>query len=282
MGCLVISPVGTSLLANFVSASRSGCSYCAEVVEVFKDRGVEEWARLGLDDDRNRFPDGLLCSFVKGTPVFDALLRFVRDYGSRSCAELSGLSAIVSSYLLDPRETTVLLLPTRTCNSMLCARVLEEFLRESYRGVEVVPLRMVGSEDDFEEFAIEVLDRVVKRVVDERRRGVRVFVNASPGFKAEVSFLVLASILGGASAVVYIHEAFRKGVSLPIPPIAIDREYVSKLLGVFGDRQCIDKGEATAALSDEELAVARDRGVIYERKGLVCLRKWVRKLLELG
>ncbi|NPA97224.1 MAG: putative CRISPR-associated protein [Crenarchaeota archaeon] len=278
---VVVSPVGTSLLGNFVGAARSGrCGYCLEVVERFEGLGIDGWARLGLDDERNRYPDGLLCGFVEGSDVVEALARFVEEWGARSCAEVSGIEAIRSMYSINPSETLVVLLPTKTCNSLLCSRAIERFLRARYVGVETVPLRYVGSEDDFDEFALEVLDKVVKRVKSERARGRRVFVNAAPGFKAEVSFLVLASILAGANAVVYIHEAFRVGVSLPIPPIAIDRNYLSRIAKAFSDRQCIDLGIAMQILSEEEIVEAIDRGILRKKHGEICIRNWIKYLLR--
>jgi len=280
---VILSPVGTSLLSNFINAGESDrCDYCREIIEKYRDRDPRSWPRLSVEDERNRFPGGFLCSFVEGTDLFDSLMRFVEDVGPRACAELSGIEVITQLYGLVRSETTIVLLPTQTCNSDLCARVLEKALRGVFRGVEVVRLRSVGRVEDFEEFAIEVLDKVVKRVLSERRRGRRVFINAAPGFKAEVSFLVLASILAGATGVVYIHEAFREGIALPLPPIKLDRGRLEPLLRVLGDRECIDYGYALEQLGEEQVAELRDRGVVTTKsRGELCVRKWVRKLLEL-
>ena len=270
---VVLCPVGTSLLANFAR--------CGEFRGVVERYGVGDWHRLSLDDPRNRFPDGEVCSVTRGHEVFEALKRFVDGYGARSCAELSGMNAICELYGFGLGSARIVLLPTQSCNSLLCARVLKEYLEPRTRGVEIVALRSARSVDDFENFVLEVLDKVVKRVVEERKRGCRVFINATPGFKAEVSFMVLASILAGADGVVYIHEAFSQGVALPVPPLKLDLGRVERILKIFDDRRCVDYGYATQNLGELEIVEYIDRGVVYRKGTELCLRSWVRKLVEI-
>ncbi len=276
MGVVIISCVGTSLLQNFVR-----CNEFRDVIGRYRDRGVEEWYRLSVDDERNRYPDGYICSVTRRHELYDAMKSFVERYWGRSCAEINGIEAIAKLYSIDLRGSEIVLLPTETCNSMLCANIIGEALRDRYScRIDLVPLRSLRSVDEFDDLVIEILDKVVKRIVNAKRDGARVFINATPGFKAEVSFLTLASILAGADAVVYIHEAFREGVSLPIPPIKLDLDYTKKILSLFGDSQCIDYGYALQILDEPTIISYIDRGIVYRRYGELCIRKWVRKLLE--
>ena len=272
LSIVVLCPVGTSLLSNFAR--------CSEFRDVVKRYGVTDWHRLSLDDPRNRFPDGEVCSVTRGHEVFECLKSFVGKYDVKSCAELSGLNAICELYRFGLRDARVVLLPTQSCNSLLCARVLKDYLEPRVRGVEVVVLRSARSVDDFENFVLEVLDKVVRRVVSEKKRGCRVFINATPGFKAEVSFMVLASILAGVDGVVYIHEAFSRGVSLPIPLLKLDMDSVEMLLKVFGDLECVDYGYALQQLDEYRIVEYIDRGIAYRKGPELCLRSWVRKLVE--
>ena len=69
-----------------------------------------------------------------------------------------------------------------------------------------------------------LMNLVVTRIVEWRKRGARVYVNATGGFKPETTFLVIASCVAGATAAYYIHEAFREVTELPLPPLHLDPE----------------------------------------------------------
>jgi len=274
---IIVSLVGTSLLQNFVR-----CDEFRDVVERCRDRGLDRWFKLPIDDPLNRYPDGYICSVTRGHELFEALKRFASSYGASACAEINGIEAIRDAFSLTPSQTSIVLLPTETCNSMLCARVVAEVLKDvhGFRGVELVPLKSVRSVDEFEELVTDVLDKVVRRVLSARRKGARVFVNAAPGFKAETTFLVIASILARANAVMYIHESFRQGVVLPIPPIKLDLSTIERIAKIFERTDCVDKGQLLQILSEEELVEYIDRGILTQKHEKVCIRKWVRELIK--
>ncbi|MEM2149882.1 MAG: putative CRISPR-associated protein [Nitrososphaerota archaeon] len=62
---------------------------------------------------------------------------------------------------------------------------------------------------------IEVLDKVSFIVESAKKRNCRVYVNATPGFKAETAFVMLISLLLGVNGVVYIHDSFDQLVLIP-------------------------------------------------------------------
>jgi CRISPR/Cas system-associated protein Csm6 len=156
--------------------------------------------------------------------------------------------------------------------------VLEDFLRGEGYLVESVEVRALRSVDDFELGLVEVLDKVVRFVVRRRSEGVKVYVNATPGFKAEVTFLVIASILAGANAVVYIHDSFRSPVLLPIPPLSLNTKLVNDVLELFKYSQCLGTYYVRERLGDELLTNMVDSGVLKVVEDKVCVREWVKHL----
>jgi putative CRISPR-associated protein (TIGR02619 family) len=268
-----VCPVGTSLLQNFVRDLRF-----RGVVERFRGFRVEEWFRLSPDDPLNVVPDGYVCSVVRGHELFSALLDFLRSSSREACAEVNGIYGIRDLFGHSPRDVEVLLYHTRTCNSRLCSMVLEDFLRGEGYLVESVEVRALRSVDDFELGLVEVLDKVVRFVVRRRSEGVKVYVNATPGFKAEVTFLVIASILAGANAVVYIHDSFRSPVLLPIPPLSLNTKLVNDVLELFKYSQCLGTYYVRERLGDELLTNMVDSGVLKVVEDKVCVREWVKHL----
>lgn len=268
-----VCPVGTSLLQNFVRDPRWG-----SVVERFKEFRVESWFRLSPDDPLNIVPDGYICSVVRGHELFNALLNYLRSNPKEACAEVNGIYGIRDLFGHSPRDVEVLLYHSRTCNSRLCGSVLEDFLRGEGYLVESIEVRALRSVDDFELGLIEVLDKIVRLVVRKKSEGLKVYVNATPGFKSEVTFLVIASILAGADGVVYIHESFRSPVLLPIPPLTLNTKVVSDVLELFKDISCLDTYYVNSRLGSELVTNMLDLGVLRLEEGRVCIREWVKHL----
>ena len=199
-----VSPVGTGILENF--ARRGGDP---ELVEKYS---MDEWSRLGLDDPRNLYPDGQVCTVSRSPEVYGALLNYVVSRPREASPEINGIQAIRSLYRHRAEDVMVMLYTTRTCNAMLCERVVEEALRRQGFQVQSVTVRGIGGLDDFEEGLVEILDKVVGKIVKWKDRGLRVYLNATPGYKAETTFLVISALLAGADGIVYIHQAFREPV----------------------------------------------------------------------
>ncbi len=79
---------------------------------------------------------------------------------------------------------------------------------------------------------MKLVDKVVRLVVDWKRKGSRVFVNATPGYRAETSFLVLASLLRASMLFIYMYEAFKDLVILPVILIEI-KEGIKNIVQIF-------------------------------------------------
>ncbi len=275
---LYVSPVGTSLLQNFARSPRY-----RGIVERYRDRGIEEWYRLSLDDPRNRPPDGYVCQVVRGHELYEAMTSFAREDPRRASAELAGLLGIAELFGHSHGDAEVLLFYTNSCNSILCSDIVAETLKSmGFASVQRIGIRAARSVDDFEEGLIEVLDRVVKIMVNRKRAGYRVYVNATPGFKAETTFFVIASLLAGADAVIYMHESFRTPIILPAPPITLDRAEIEKLTKAFGNQVELPLSTLyTLGITEDQIVYYRDRGVLEIRHGIAKLRTWIRKLLEI-
>jgi len=268
-----ICPVGTSLLQNFINNPK-----WKDFITEFKDLRIEVWPKLSPDDPLNAVPNGYICSIVKGHELFDALLEFLRLSPRDACAEANGIYGIRDCYGHSPKDVEIFLYNTRTCNSRLCSSVIEEFLRSEGYLVQRIEIAALRSVDDFELGLIDVLDKVVRLVRKRRSEGIRVYINATPGFKSEVTFLVIASILAGANAVVYIHESFKTPINLPIPPLAVNTELLSGVLKLFKDVACIDTYYVRRVLGDELVSNMLDLGVLKLKEDKVCIREWIKYL----
>lgn len=257
-----VIPVGTSLLGNFQR----------DFPKRVSGWGFSNWDRWAPDDRRQ----DLLCSRYK--EVFVELSSYLSSRGFEASAELSPLRRAFDLFGHPPDKTLIMLYSTETCNSRLAMETIAGFLRDRGYHVNEASIRGVRSSDDFEEGLVEVLDKVVRLIMDWRARGARVFVNATPGYKAESSFLVLASLLAGADVIYYMHESFRDIVILPSIPIEIRREYV-ELIKRFSEPREQREAEEIAGTPDRlrELVL---RGIVKSDGYKYITRRWARKLLE--
>jgi len=272
---LVISLVGTSLFRNFSRTPR--------FAEVSARYGVGSWADLPMDDPRNSYPSGEVCGYLREEPLVEALLEFIGSDPRSSCAELAGVLAALdeATSRYGEVEVGVVLYPTATCTSYLASEVVARYLRGGGVPTYVKVVEAIRSAEEFDEGLASLVDVAVGDVVEYSRRGYRVYVNATPGFKAEASFLVIASMLAGARAVYYIHETFRKPVKLPTLPISVDRRYLELV------RRVAESGGlelsyvyGTLGLIEANVKELEDRYLAYVDGTVLKPRRWVVKLLE--
>jgi len=183
-----------------------------------------------------------------------------------------------------PGVDGVVLYSTDTGTGWLCARALEAYLEGA--GFEVEgPRRLRGfglGADRFEEGLMSVVEAVVPRVRRAKARGLKVYVNATGGFKPESAFLVLASALAGADKAYYVHEAFRDVVELPLLPIGLVEEFVKPLVKLGGEVP-LHEAERLLQLYGASLHELRDKGLAeVTGEGMFKLKSWVRALLKAG
>ncbi len=208
-----------------------------------------------------------------------------------------GVSAELNAYFGFRREVLwgesarILLFHTDTGVGRLAAMLVYEFLAR--RGeVMGVPhrveaprvIRGFGGPGGWDEALADTVAKVGAAVLEGRQLGYRVFLNATGGFKPEVSFALAVALLGGVDEAYYIHEASRRVVFLPRLPVGLDREFAEALAAVDG----LYVGELRDSIAG---SVLRARGYMPEdlermglaevRDGRIVLRGWVRELLKL-
>jgi len=276
---VVVSAVGTSLLGNAV---RQGV--LNRFADLFRGFGVDlaRIDRLRPFEEANTPPSGAVCRVLGEGDVRRALIEFADGGYPRSSAELTGVEAVSRLFYLRPGETLVLLYSTETCNALACADIVAQVLKSRGFSVQVEKIPARGSDEEgFYEMLADLLDRVVSRIAEYRSRGASVYVSAVPGFKAEVSFLVLSSLLAGANAAVYIHEAFEAPVILPRPPITLDEEKLRRVLNVFSGSDEVEKSWILGtALSEGELRELIEGALVEDRGQRIALRRWVKALAK--
>lgn len=270
---IYISPVGTSLLHNF--ARDRGRAFTTR----YADLG--DWPRLSPSDERNAYPDGSVCRALEDRELVEALVDYSVELGGKSCAEVNGILGIQKLFGHRFSDVELHLLYTRTCNARLVTYALREvFSRLGLGGVVPVELRGTASVDEFDRGLVEVLDRVSSIVRSGREKGCRIYVNATPGFKAEAAFVMLISLLLGVDGVVYIHESFDQPVLIPYLPLSLRIEELGELLGIFGVEGSVHVNALLSAIPYEKLLDYRERGLIVIEGEYSRLRPWVRALVE--
>lgn len=257
-----VIPIGTSLLGNYQR------EYSSRVSEW----GFDGWDRWAPDDPRQE----KLCSRYR--EVLNELIKYISAKGPQASAELQPFERARSIFGHGVSDTLVILYSTQTCNSRLAREAVASYLRERGFHVSEAEIKSTRSIDDFEEGLVDLIDKVVRLVIDWRRRGARVFINATPGFKAEASFLVIASLLTDADVIYYMHESFRDIVTLPSIPLEIKRKYLEILRNFLEPR---DPREAELITGSAEILRELElRGLVKKDHRGYTTRKWVKKLIE--
>jgi putative CRISPR-associated protein (TIGR02619 family) len=273
MRLAIASTVGTSLLRNFVADTRF-----RSIVDRF---AMVDWDRVAVDDPRNTYPSGVICRALKNVELLAKLEQFALENPVRALAEVNGIETTLTKFPTPRGAVDVVLIASQTCNSLLCAQIARKVLKAmGYSNVEVVEVRALKSVDEFDEGLLELLDKVVEHIEGYLKRGYKVVVSATPGFKAETAFLTIVAMLLGIPSI-YIHESFKAPVTLPVLPIRVDTATLSEVLELFRSSNCVNKGVAINVLG-EKLSEHLFTQIITEKPGgEVCLRVWLSKLLKI-
>jgi len=270
---LHVIATGTSLLRNFEFRFRDRA----------RELGIEGWFRLPPGDPRQEVAEGVARA-GHGNEVYEALRDFLVNDPEGASAELNAfLNYVRVAGHAPPSEVGVLVYSTDTGVGYLCATLIHEYLRsKGYATVGAAPVRVEGlgtSEESFDDGLANLLDRVISVVKEEAGKGVKVYVNATAGFKAETSFLILAATLANATAAYYIHEAFREVIELPLPPLSINPK-VKQLVTRTGPQGISIREFEDAArnlgLNPQELLERK----LFVLKETVKPRKWLTLLIR--
>lgn len=269
---MYISLVGTSILRN---ACRDH-SIKSKWSQQYPD--IENWHSLPLIDPRNNYPDGEICRIGEENPLlYHDLLNIAKKLENKASAEIAGILGIARSRGHSLDDVEILLIPTKTCTSKLSAELNNQLLVE--KGFQKVHMEYVSgfsSPDTFEEGLTELLDIVVSRMARAKKEGKRIFVNAMAGFKAESTFMVIASFLAGADGVIYMHETFHEPIYLPAIPIEIEHSII-ELFRTSGFRIPIEVWSSLDVATRRRL---QESGLIQHKGEFYELRPWIRVLVE--
>ncbi len=210
--------VGTSILSNaYIHLKSRGEAACLKLLAACVDRDAR---------------DPSLCGRLEANQqCLNTVSSLLNQDPYRFSAELNAMSWVLDRGCSGVRR--VVLYPTDTPESRTAARLLERYLaaRCSSAAVEVKAVGRVG--DEFWPMLLQLIQTILPDIVEETRRGSRVYLNATAGFKPESTAAVVAALAAAPVAVYYRHEAMKRTVFLPPIPLRIDerilRDHASKL-----------------------------------------------------
>lgn len=269
---------GTSVLGNFLRESSRNEKY-KELVTRYR---MENWDRLSPDDEVQK---DIEPHIMKGSRIHEVLLEFIRGNPKGVSAELNSFLSFLEAYGQSKASVEVALYCTDTPNNRLCAQLVYEYLSEmGFKMVgEPIRIRGIGARGWFDLGLVEILDKVVRIIVNKSKQGFDIYISATAGFKPETTFFVLAAALCSLKSptVYYIHESFREVVTLPLPPLDISKEYFD-VIRLFKEPQ--DQNYAVDYLKKHgfRLEDMINKGVLEQESGfLIIAKEWIRKLIEL-
>ena len=262
--------IGISVLRNFVSSG-----FDPKLIEKYEMR---KWIYLHPDDAEQQNIESYIS---RENEVFSGILDYLNSCPEDASAELNAFYKFIALTKQKIEDIEIYMYSTDTGVGKLCSRLIYEHLKERNLAVqEPIVIKGLGRGLEFvNEGFIEITDKVVRIIKSKRKTGDRVYVNATGGFKPEVSFLTIAAMLAGADIIYYTYEVFRDVVFLPCLPITVDRKY-SEAFKKIGSPIPKYQADETFQLEGLDLTELIDRGLVEEKNGKVVLREWVSKLLD--
>jgi len=265
---LHVIATGTSILRNFEFTFRDRA----------RELSIEGWFRLPPSDPRQDEAWKVVRA-GSDSETYRALRDYLRVNPRAASAELNAFLRYVSlSNHAPPKDVGVLVYSTDTGTGYLCAALIHEYLmEEGYATLTPEPVRVEGlgtSEESLDDGLANLLDKVVSVIKEKVSEGVRVYINATAGFKPETTFLTLAAAIAGATATYYIHEAFKEVIELPLPPLTIDPKIKQLIRKVGPEGTDVTEYEETArnlGLNPQELLERK----LLTLKDKVKPRKWL-------
>jgi putative CRISPR-associated protein (TIGR02619 family) len=135
----------------------------------------------------------------------------------KASAETNSLSRLLHE------DDEIVFLCSQTEEGKKCAEALRRFYDSRGHRAQVREVRDLNYTE--RRFKMRGLRSLVATLVglirEERKRGRKVLVNATGGFKAEIAYATLVGLLFDVP-VYYIHEAFREIIEMPPTPISWD------------------------------------------------------------
>lgn len=293
---------GTSLLNNASRDAKAKAkisdSLHARLVEIDKRYDLFRLSRLepgSIEDSEVREKHA-----YAGSELFRVLRDYLREKDGDASAEVNTINLFMSRHrLVEDDVSSIFLYHSDTGSGFLCARVIEEHLRDKgFRNVQRVEIRGFGSAitlKEFEEGIVDLMSKVV-RFVKGRKKKMRdiheldeyekVYVLATAGFKPESTAAVISALLAGADGIYYVYETNRELVRIPAIPIMLSSDVRNEILNIFSSQQgyrvprdvILEQG-----MGNERIDMLEEMGLIEVRgelQKMIVLRDWVKELLE--
>ncbi len=199
---LHIVSVGTSILANYERLR----------ADEARELGVAGWSRASPEDP---VQSTVLGHARPESRVFRALLSFVEEDPCRASAELNAFLRYTElSGHAPPEKVGVLLYSSDTGTGYLCARLVYEYLKKKGYRLLTEPIKVEGlgrGPEKLDDALASLMNLVVTRIVEWRKRGARVYVNATGGFKPETTFLVISFLCSRCHSSILHTRGFPRG-----------------------------------------------------------------------
>ncbi len=282
----ILATVGVSILSNI--ERRLGSLQVPQEIRQL----LEGSSRLRPDDLRQREflkhardPESPLAKIV--------LTELLRDPKGVS-AELNTIISFLSDWAYTPYigELRIYLYPTDTGTSIFCANMIRRYItehvdkfveeaklkRECKINCEINVLRRFGVDEQFfTEGLDDLLNKYAELIVKLKQENFKVVLAPVGGFKPECTYATIIGLLCGVDKVVYIHEAFRCFIELPVIPVDIS-SWVIKLVEQIGHEACSRQVIESLGYDVEEL---KDRKILEEVGGEYRIAQWIAKILSL-
>jgi putative CRISPR-associated protein (TIGR02619 family) len=140
-------------------------------------------------------------------------------------AEINSIYSLIEKGHLEPGR--LFLCISDTPDGEITGRILDCYYRDAFEDVKVIKIVGLQAEDP-ERFRNLGLRNLVKAIADivkrEREHGRELAINATGGFKAQISFAGLIGQLLNVS-VYYMFEAFQEVIELPPLPVSFSFDY---------------------------------------------------------
>ena len=269
---LQVVTVGISLLRNFVFSK-----YREDIINKY---GMNSWIKLRPEDGEQ---ENVMSQAYSGSDVFNALLEYVINDPYSASAELNSFHNFERINGLKKEEQEIALYSTDTGNGWLCSMVLYEYLRKrGYRLLsEPIKVNKFGWGPDFIDDALsDLMDKLVRLIVNKKNAGYRIYINATGGLKPESAFLIISALLSGADSIYYMHQFYGDVAILPIIPLSIRQEYL-RYLEYFREGLPVEYYKDFLSIPKEVLIDFEQRKLIEIKDGRIKLKKWVNVLLDI-
>lgn len=260
---LVISTVGTSLLANQINSKRNSESdwySCLQDTANLTEKEIEKGSNI----------DKIIQSLKQRaeTKLNEANTIEIKE----ASAELNGIYGLYHDQLEKGKLDHHVLITTDTAQGQVTANIVEEFLRNQKVSVEVyTPEKLSTADNGFFNQGIDNLldwlDRRVKENKEKKEKKYEIYFNLVGGFKALQGCMNTMGMFY-ADKIIYVFEGPRSNlITIPRLPITVDYSRLKDHVSILA---LLDKGAGLSPSQTENVPEA----MVAEIDGKMTLSNW--------